>query len=100
MSTLAKSELLSLPGHVRERDPATTGYCMQQTMLRVKDPEKSLDFYTRVLGMTLLSKLDFPDMTFSLYFVGYVKDTKVGCYFVFLFSWFRLLLVPHWDESQ
>ncbi|CAD7705083.1 unnamed protein product [Ostreobium quekettii] len=42
-----------------------------QTMYRIKDPKTSLDFYTRVLGMTLLAKLDFPSMKFSLYFVGY-----------------------------
>jgi lactoylglutathione lyase len=36
-----------------------------QTMLRVKEPGRSLDFYTRVLGMTLLAKLDFPDMKFT-----------------------------------
>mgnify|MGYP001033346212 CR=1 FL=1 len=33
-------------------------------MLRVKDPKVSLDFYTRVMGMTLLTKLDFADMKF------------------------------------
>ena len=40
-------------------------------MYRIKDPKASLDFYTRVLGMRLLKKLDFPTMKFSLYFMGF-----------------------------
>jgi lactoylglutathione lyase len=35
-------------------------------MYRIKDPKISLDFYTRVLGMTLLDCYEFPDMKFSL----------------------------------
>ncbi|KAK1561297.1 hypothetical protein QYE76_037241 [Lolium multiflorum] len=59
------------PGLQAEIDPATKGYFMQQTMFRVKDPKVSLDFYSRVMGMSLLKRLDFPDMKFSLYFLGY-----------------------------
>lgn len=44
---------------------------MQQTMFRIKDPKVSLDFYSRVLGMSLLKRLDFPENKFSLYFMGY-----------------------------
>ncbi|XP_076463934.1 lactoylglutathione lyase-like [Babylonia areolata] len=58
--------------------PETKGFFMQQTMLRIKDPKRSLDFYTRVMGMTLLKQLDFGDgMDFSLYFMAYVDPKDV-----------------------
>lgn len=41
------------------------------TMLRVVDLEKSLTFYTQVLGMQLLSRKDYPEGRFTLAFVGY-----------------------------
>ncbi|KAK4523416.1 hypothetical protein GAYE_PCTG52G1311 [Galdieria yellowstonensis] len=54
-----------------------------QTMLRIKDPEKSKDFYENKLGMKLLTRLDFPSLTFSLYFFAYTQDNP-----------------PNMDESQ
>lgn len=53
-------------------DSACQGWCMQQSMVRVKDPQKSLDFYTKVLGMRLVCRGDFPQFGFTVYFVGYV----------------------------
>ncbi len=41
------------------------------TMLRVGDLEKSLHFYTEVLGMKLLRRRDYPEGRFTLAFVGY-----------------------------
>ena len=70
----SRAELQRTPGVAAERDAATRGFTFQQTMLRVKDPERSLDFYTRVLGMTLIAKLPFPTMEFTLYFLAYCGD--------------------------
>ncbi|XP_038991361.1 lactoylglutathione lyase-like isoform X2 [Hibiscus syriacus] len=47
------------------------GYFMQQTCFRIKDPKISLDFYSRILGMSLLKRIDVPDLKFTLYFMGY-----------------------------
>ncbi len=41
------------------------------TMLRVGDLQRSIDFYTRVLGMQLLRTTERPEQKYSLAFVGY-----------------------------
>jgi lactoylglutathione lyase len=45
------------------------------TMLRVGDLERSIDFYTTVLGMRLLRKTDRPDQKYTLAFVGYGDES-------------------------
>ena len=44
---------------------------------RVKDLERSLDFYTRVLGFTVLEKLDFKEAKFSLVFLGQCNPKEI-----------------------
>lgn len=46
------------------------------TMLRVGNLDKSLDFYTRILGMSLLRKNDYPEGKFTLAFVGYGAESE------------------------
>ena len=46
------------------------------TMLRVTDLERSLRFYTEVLGMKLLRRKDYPDGRFTLAFVGYGGESE------------------------
>ncbi len=41
------------------------------TMVRVGNLEKSINFYTEILGMKLLRQKDYPDGKFTLAFVGY-----------------------------
>jgi len=60
------------------------------TMIRVGDLEKSIDFYTRVMGMRLLRCKDYPGGKFTLAFVGYgdEEDTAV------------IELTHNWDTSS
>ena len=60
------------------------------TMLRVGNLEKSLAFYTQVLGMKLLRRKDYPDGKFTLAFVGY-QDEANGTV---------LELTHNWDISS
>jgi len=49
----------------------TDGYTFNHTMIRVKDIQKSLDFYTKTLGFTLIDTRNYNG--FSLYFLIYLN---------------------------
>jgi lactoylglutathione lyase len=49
---------------------------MLHTMLRVGNLERSIKFYTEVLGMQVLRQQDYPDGKFTLAFVGYGPETS------------------------
>ena len=56
------------------------------TMLRVGDLEKSLAFYTQVLGMKLLRRHDYPEGKFTLAFVGY-QDESLEAAIELTYNW-------------
>ena len=60
------------------------------TMLRVGDLERSLTFYTEVLGMRLLRRKDYPEGRFTLAFVGYDDESTTAV----------LELTHNWDTSS
>lgn len=60
------------------------------TMIRVGDLDRSLDFYTNILGMHLLRRKDYPDGKFTLAFVGYGPETEQAA----------LELTHNWETSS
>ena len=60
------------------------------TMLRVGDLKRSIDFYTKVLGMKVLRQKDYPDGRFTLAFVGY-RDEDIEAV---------LELTHNWDTAK
>jgi lactoylglutathione lyase len=60
------------------------------TMLRVGDLEKSLRFYTEILGMKELRRRDYPDGKFTLAFVGYGPESEEAA----------LELTHNWDTAS
>lgn len=74
---------IELIEHGKDRVEGKTelsSYKLNHTMIRVKDPVKSLDFYRNVLGFKLFSKKEFESAEFTLYFLGFdhSKDFKEG----------------------
>ncbi len=47
---------------------------LDHTMIRVFDQEKTMDFYTRILGMKIHRQTEYPDGRFTNTFVGYVGE--------------------------
>ncbi|OGB25590.1 MAG: lactoylglutathione lyase [Burkholderiales bacterium RIFCSPLOWO2_02_FULL_57_36] len=66
------------------------GARMLHTMLRVRDLDTSIAFYTRSLGMRLLRRTDFPDGQFTLAFVGYGEESNTAV----------LELTHNWDHQD
>ncbi len=59
-------------------------------MIRVSDLEKSLQFYTGILGMKLLRRKEYPTGRFTLAFVGYGEESKNTV----------LELTHNWDKNK
>ena len=60
------------------------------TMIRVGDLQRSIDFYTQVLGMRLLRKSDYPSGRFTNAFVGYDDESRAAV----------LELTHNWDTAS
>ncbi|WP_439537585.1 lactoylglutathione lyase [Methyloversatilis sp.] len=56
------------------------------TMLRVGQLDRSIEFYTKVLGMRLLRRQDYPDGKFTLAFIGY-QDESEGAVLELTHNW-------------
>ena len=56
------------------------------TMLRVGDLDRSIQFYTEVLGMRLLRRSDYPEGKFTLAFLGY-QDERDGAVLELTYNW-------------
>lgn len=60
------------------------------TMLRVGELQRSIDFYTNVLGMKLLRQHEYPEGRFTLAFVGYQDESEASA----------IELTHNWDTAS
>lgn len=68
----------------------TSGFRMLHTMIRVLDLDKSIDFYTRLLGMDLMRRTDYESGRFTLAFVGYGEEKANTV----------IELTHNWDQAE
>ncbi|MEM7424673.1 MAG: lactoylglutathione lyase [Pseudomonadota bacterium] len=59
-------------------------------MMRVKNLDKSLDFYTNMLGMRVLRQTDYPDGKFTNTFIGYSEEGEGT----------TIELTHNWDQEE
>ena len=71
-------------------DATAPKFRLMHTMLRVLDLDKSIDFYTRHLGMKLLRRFDVEPGRFSLAFIGYGDEDNNTV----------LELTHNWDQKE
>ena len=68
----------------------TDKFRLLHTMIRVRDLDASLQFYTNLLGMKLLRKRDYPTGKFTLAFVGYGDENNNTV----------IELTHNWDQAE
>jgi lactoylglutathione lyase len=81
---------MSVQTHERPAAVDASAFRMLHTMVRVLDLEKSIDFYTRLLGMTLLRRKDYESGRFTLAFVGYGEESRHAV----------IELTHNWDQKE
>ncbi len=68
----------------------TSKFRFLHTMIRVLDLDRSIDFYTRHLGMQVLRRSDYPEGKFTNVFVGYGDENENAV----------IELTHNWDQEQ
>ena len=68
----------------------TDAYRLLHTMIRVKDQDKSIDFYTRHLGMKVIRQKEFEGGRFTNTFIGYGDESSETV----------LELTYNWDQDE
>src|SRR5260370_23997789 len=62
-------------------------YSFLHTMLRVGDLDKSVDFYTKLLGMKELRRNEVPEGKYTLVFVGYGEESTGAAVVELTYNW-------------
>lgn len=83
------SQTTTAPKQAGQRGAADK-FRLLHTMIRVKDLDKSIDFYTRHLGMKALSRKDYPSGKFTLAFLGYGDEASNTV----------IELTHNWDQTE